>query len=308
MKEKIVTIFTPTYNRASLLPNLYKSLQQQTDCSFEWLVVDDGSSDNTGELFAKWTAEADFPIQYLKKENGGKHTAINLGLELAQGELFFIVDSDDTLPTDSIQTILRWVGTLPEDANKQFCGVCGLKAYTLDETVGDSFCGEWIDCTCLEREKYGIRGDKAEVFFTEVLRKYPFPVFEGERFVTEAVVWDRMAYDGFMLRFFNEITYLCEYLDSGLTRQGMDLYFRNPEGCGLYYRQCRKFQKFSPPVQRYYEIQCFLAWYRSITLKKIAELLDVPIVPLMVQSAFYRTREILSPIKHNLLKKVRRTK
>ena len=309
MDQINLTIFTPAYNRAELLPVLYQSLQQQTDHRFEWLIVDDGSSDHTRELVEGWLeVQNPFPIRYYRQENGGKHTAINRGAAMAHGELFFIVDSDDTLPPHSVETTLRWANTLPADAIETFCGVCGLKAYSAEKAVGESFDGEWIDCTCLERERCGIRGDKAEVFFTELLRRYPFPVFEGERFVTEAVVWDRMARDGYRLRYFNEITYLCDYLEGGLTNQGMALYFRNPKGYGLYLRQCREFGKFAQPVQTYYEIQCFLAWRKTMSMKQISQLLGIPAGPLAIRSAMYRTREILSPIKQRLLGRIRRNK
>ena len=143
-----ITVFTPTYNRETLLPALYQSLQQQTDHRFEWLIVDDGSADYTGDLVEGWIREANpFPIRYYRQENGGKHTAINWGAAMARGELFFIVDSDDILPPHSVETTLRWANTLPENATESYCGVCGLKAYSADKTVGKSFEGEWLDCT-----------------------------------------------------------------------------------------------------------------------------------------------------------------
>ena len=102
-KHKI-TVFTPTYNRAYILENLYRSLQRQTCKTFEWLVVDDGSADNTKELFERWQQEDNFfPIRYVKQENGGKCRAINQGLKLADGELFFTVDSDDYLTDDALE-------------------------------------------------------------------------------------------------------------------------------------------------------------------------------------------------------------
>lgn len=104
----MITIFTPTYNRAYRLPNLYKSLQEQTCKDFEWLVVDDGSTDNTSKLFEQWQAEENsFPIRYFKQPNGGKHRAINRGVKEAKGELFFIVDSDDTLSSNAIRIVFE---------------------------------------------------------------------------------------------------------------------------------------------------------------------------------------------------------
>lgn len=103
----LITIFTPTYNRAELLPRLHKSLQEQTNKNFEWIVVDDGSTDNTKEVIENiiLQQENDFPIRYFYKENGGKHTAINRGVREANGDLFFIVDSDDILTFNSVELI-----------------------------------------------------------------------------------------------------------------------------------------------------------------------------------------------------------
>ena len=117
-----VTVFTPTYNRAYILENLYRSLQRQSFTDFEWLVVDDGSSDGTKALFERWQKEDNlFPIRYCYKENGGKCRAINYGLKLAQGELFFTVDSDDYLTDDALEKVALWESTLPKD--QKFCGI-----------------------------------------------------------------------------------------------------------------------------------------------------------------------------------------
>ena len=119
-----ITVFTPTYNRAYIIETLYRSLQRQTYRDFEWLVVDDGSADNTKELFEAWQQEDNFfPIRYVKQENGGKCRAINYGLELAKGKLFFNVDSDDYLTEDAIEKLLSWEAGLPED--QKFCANCG---------------------------------------------------------------------------------------------------------------------------------------------------------------------------------------
>ena len=119
-----ITVFTPTYNRAYIIENLYRSLQRQTFRDFEWLIVDDGSSDNTEEVIASWQNEGnDFPIRYFKKENGGKCRAINYGVDRAEGELFFNVDSDDYLLDDALEKIDRWERELPKDG--KFCGVVG---------------------------------------------------------------------------------------------------------------------------------------------------------------------------------------
>lgn len=240
-----ITVFTPTYNRAYIIEKLYNSLLEQTFTDFEWIVVDDGSTDNTEELFEGILYNENlFEIRYLKVENGGKHRAINKGIEMASGEMFFIVDSDDYLPADALMQIANTERTIPEEQKSGFAGVCGIKAYTPEIWVGSTFHGsEYLDITSLEREKYQISGDKAEVFYTDVLRKYPFPEFEGERFLSEAVVWDRIANDGYKLRFFNHPIYICDYLPDGLSANCGEHFEKSPRGYALYITQSIAFGK-----------------------------------------------------------------
>jgi len=239
-----VSVFTPTYNRAYIIESLYSSLKRQTNMDFEWIIIDDGSTDDTEELFKRITSERNnFDVKYQKVSNGGKHRAINEGVLLAKGDLFFIVDSDDYLTDDAIEKIIEVEDSIPNDQKKFFAGVCGEKGFSVEKSVGNTFEHEYLDITSLEREKYNITGDKAEVFYTDVLRKYPFPEFEGENFVTECVVWDRIAHDGLKLRFFNDIIYICDYLPDGLTAHYRDLYKKNPASYGLYIYQCGAFGK-----------------------------------------------------------------
>ena len=302
-----LTVFTPTYNRAYIIENLYQSLQRQSCHDFEWLVVDDGSSDNTKELFDNWMKEEKpFPIRYYKQENGGKHRAINYAIPLAEGELFFIVDSDDYLTDDAVETILEQFKTLPSEDSRKYAGICNCKGYSMNQIMGTSFNGDYLDCTALERERHGITGDKAEVVFTYVMKQYPFPDFEGENFITEAVVWDRMAADGFCFRFYNKIVYLCDYRDDGLTKQGMELYFRNPKGWALYLRQCREYKKLTESVQSYFEVQCCLAWIKRMRVSEISKLLGIKTSYLVYKTMRYILRENGSKLKHLLLNKGRR--
>lgn len=302
-----ITIFTPTFNRAYILERLYNSLKKQINYSFEWLIVDDGSTDNTQELVANWLKEdLLFPICYYKKENGGKHRAINFALKRARGDLFFIVDSDDYLAETAVETIIQTYNTLPLKAIKKYVGVAGCKGYYNGNIVGTTFKGDYIDCLSVEREKYGISGDKAEVFLTRVLKEYPFPEFEGENFVTEATVWDRMALDGYYLRYFNDIIYLCEYLEDGLTQQGLDLYYNNPQGYGYYLRQCRKANKFEKNVQLYYDVECYFHWKNQRNIKEIADLIGTNPGVLIGQVMIYKLREYGSRCKKNVLKVMKR--
>ena len=168
----MVTVFTPTYNRAYIIDKLYKSLLAQTDKNFEWVVVDDGSTDNTEKYFKEILEQnSPFSITYVRQSNGGKHRAINRGVQLARGELFFIVDSDDYLLEDAIEKLIQWCNGL--DNSKKWAGVSGAKGYSSERCVGGVFDGaQYIDAKNSQRSKYNLYGDKAEAYFTEILKKY----------------------------------------------------------------------------------------------------------------------------------------
>lgn len=288
-----ITVFTPTYNRGYIIEKLYQSLQRQSFRDFEWIVVDDGSTDNTEELFQKFTAENNsFPIRYVKTQNGGKHRAINKGVSMAQGGLFFIVDSDDYLADDALQVIDEMERTIPNNQSQSFGGVCGQRGYTENTAIGTSFEGDILDITMLERSAHHIGGDKAEVLYTEVMRKYPFPEFEGENFLTECVVWDKIAADGYKLRFFNRISIICNYLPDGLTAQGEKLLLKNPRGYGLYLYQCGKYGKLRGLDKWNRYLYFFYSLREKMSFARIAECLCMnPIclwVRLLGMRVFYK--------------------
>ena len=238
-----VTVFTPTYNRAYILGDLYHSLQRQTCMDFEWLIVDDGSADDTKALVASWQGEKNpFPIRYVYQENGGKCRAINRGLKEADGRLFFTVDSDDYLTDNAIEKVIRWDGELPKDGH--FCGYVGNRGTTPTQTPNRLFPGGYLDGTALDRYDQ-VDGERAFVFYTEVHRKYLYPEFPGEKFLTEAVTWDLMAHDGYKMRFYNDIIWIWEYKDDGLTRAGYRVFLENPQGTGLFFRQKAEFLHYS---------------------------------------------------------------
>jgi glycosyltransferase involved in cell wall biosynthesis len=215
----MITIFTPTYNRAQLLPQLYNSLCRQTSKQFEWIIVDDGSKDNTSNLIKKWIKKNNgFKIIYVYKKNGGKHTAINIGTRIAKYNWFFIVDDDDYLKEDAIQSAISWIEDLKN--KKKFAAISGTKTFSNGKTIGGSFAkknGTYIDAKNTERKKYGLCGDKAEIYRTDILRKYPFPVFKGEKFLSECAVGDAIATDGYMIRWYDYPLMVCEYRDDGLS-------------------------------------------------------------------------------------------
>ena len=231
----MVTVFTPTYNRAYTLPFLYESLCTQTRKDFQWVVVDDGSQDDTENLINNWKNTADFEIVYIKQPNGGKQRAINNGVQYAKGEYFWIVDSDDTVSRDAVEKIEMWFYALPKD--EKFAGVSGTVGDKEGNIIGETFKGEYLDATSLERNKYNIKGDKCEVFYTEIMRKFPFPVFEGEKFTPEALVWNRIASAGYKIRWYNDIIYFACYLDDGYTKNVDKNLITNWKGYSLYVKE-----------------------------------------------------------------------
>lgn len=221
-----LTIVTPAYNRADKLPALYESLCQQTSVDFNWLVVDDGSQDGTKQVIEKMEQEGRLLISYLYKPNGGKHTALNLAIKTVKTELFFIVDSDDVLTPDAVETILRdWDRVRDQD----LCGIGYLRGYDSSKVIGDRYTADGlVDTFINERYNRGINGDKAEVWVTKCLQEAGgFPEYPGERFISESVLWIKMARKRKML-FRNKIIYITEYLAGGLSDSGRALRFRCP--------------------------------------------------------------------------------
>ena len=235
-----ITVFTPTYNRAYILHTLYESLVRQSFRNFEWLIIDDGSTDETETLISGWVNDNKLPIRYYKQPNGGKHRAINWALDLAEGELFFTVDSDDYLTDDALEKVAKWEAELPKDGI--FCGIAGNDGFANGETPNHLFEEDFFEGTMLDRYKEA-NGERAYVFYTDVHRKYKYPVFEGEKFMTEAVVWNRMARDGYKMRFYNDIIWIYEYKEDGLTKAGNSLFVNNPHGYVLWLKEKMDFEK-----------------------------------------------------------------
>ncbi len=269
-----MTVFTPTYNRAYILENLYRSLRRQGFRDFEWVIVDDGSTDGTGELVRKWQGEGNFfPIRYFYRENGGKCRGINYGLEVARGELFFTVDSDDYLTDDALEKVARWEEALPKD--QKFCAMVANRGDRPDHTPNTLFEGDYFDGNAFDL--YGkIDGERALIFYTEIHRKYLYPEFPGENFMTEAVTWNRMAYDGYKIRFFNDIIWIWEYKSDGLTKKGYDVFLKNPGGTGLFFREKAVF--FHYPLKTklgmWYGFTCDA--YPICTKDQVAEYIGMP--------------------------------
>ena len=225
----MITVLTPTFNRGGL-QSLWDSLQKQTVKDFEWLVVDDGSTDGTKDLITKLQEKSDFPIRYIYKSNGGKHTALNVGIQTICSELTFIVDSDDCVTDDAIESILKIHKKYRSQNN--ICGYAFLRAFPDGKVNGKKFdvnekIGSYIDVR-VNGDDTG--ADKAEVFKTHCLKEFPFPEYPNEKFLGEDLVWVRMARKYEMVHI-NKAIYVGNYLEDGLTNNRRKHNIASPVGC-----------------------------------------------------------------------------
>ena len=255
-KVPFLTIFTPTYNRGYIISKLYTSLKMQTIKNFEWLVVDDGSADNTQELLEKWKKEDnDFDIIYCKKENGGKPRAINYGVEIARGRYFFMVDSDDWLKYDAVEKMLKWIKEI--DQMDEYIGVGAAKAYPngvyLKGTAPRVNQDGYVDATNLERAKYNMDVDMCEAYKTEIFKRFPMAEWAGEKFAPEQIALNEIALRGYKLRWHKDIIYFCDYLEDGLTRGSKKLEKENPMGYAMMYNHKLKYDL---PVKEKFHSAC----------------------------------------------------
>ena len=232
----MTTIFTPTYNRAGFLVPLYDSIKKQSSRDFEWVIVDDGSTDNTYEVMADIISSHDdsFPIRYFKKPNGGKHTAINMGVNVAEGELFFIADSDDTIQPNCIEALSKYYKEIKE--RPEFVGVGGLIQTSEKEQISKGI-NHVTDATTIEMMYHlKTKGDFAEAYKLENLKSCQFPEIRGEKFCPEVLLWNRLT-KGKKVRFFNEVIYNRDYLKGGLTDNIIRIRMLSPVASMLTYKE-----------------------------------------------------------------------
>lgn len=237
MQDKFpLTILTPTYNRCDKLNRLYDSLCKQINKNFQWLIIDDGSTDNT-ESYINSLPKTNFQINYYKKQNGGKHTALNFSHKCIDGELVCIVDSDDYLIQEATETIIEeW--ELYKD-NKNINGMSFCKSYSNGKVVSklnakDTFISDHISY----RINKFISGDRCEVLRTDLFKQCIFPVFEDEKFMSENKLWVESAIN-YQTVYRNKSIYICEYLENGLSKSGRALRMKNPfsmmEDCKVFF-------------------------------------------------------------------------
>ena len=282
--KKLITVLTPTYNRAHLLPDLYRSLCEQTCHAFDWLIVDDGSTDETRELVFQWKKEnSSFHIAYFWKENNGKNRAVNDGVLLIETPFTMIIDSDDLLVEDAIVFLSSAAEEILND--NTIAGVSALRGLSVDTPLQKpSFPpGQFVLANNLERQYYQLDRDACEVYRTALLRKHPFGVWPRETFVPEEIVWNTIALEGLRLRWYHKVTCLVRYQTDGLSATSLKLQQSNPMGYASLFKHrvslSSSFQK-----RMYWNCQlfaqCFLGKHLVYGLKdnfSLCSLLSLPL-------------------------------
>lgn len=238
-----LTVFTPTYNRAHTLPRTYASLSRQDCKDFVWLIIDDGSTDDTRALVKAWqTQEHSFEIRYLYKENGGMHTAHNVAYEVIDTELNVCIDSDDCLAPGAVRKILAKWDSVQKD---KYAGIIGLDADLQGNLIGTGFPAGMAETTLSGYYAAGGRGDKKLVYRTDVMRQYPpYPVFEGEKYVALAYKY-RLIDQDYKLAVLNDVLCNVEYQQDGSSNTMWRQYLNNPKGFAFWRKVCMQY-----PVSR----------------------------------------------------------
>lgn len=256
----MLTVFTPTYNRKEKIKKLYNSLLKQNTKNFEWLIVDDGSVDKTDEYIEKIKKDNKIKINYFYKKNGGKPSAYNEGLKHALGEVFFCIDSDDILKENILSVIENDFKEIEND--EKTCALMYNQAYIKkpQKIIGTEFPKDnLIDNYYNIYHNYNVTGDKLIVFKTSVARKYLFPIIDGEKFIPEALIYNRIALKyNFLCK--NNVAAYKEYLEDGYSNNYFELVKRNPKGNALYYKEVYGFNKSLYNIYGYL-LFCFFAKY-----------------------------------------------
>nr|WP_235788458.1 glycosyltransferase family 2 protein [Salipaludibacillus sp. CUR1] len=236
-KVKKLTVFTPSFNRAYCLHQCYNSLKEQICKDFIWLIIDDGSTDGTKELVMDWVAENELDIQYVRQENQGMHGAHNTAYDRIETELNVCIDSDDSMPPDAVEEILTfWEANRSEDVS----GIIGLDVRTDGNIIGTKLPDHIEKSTLFDLHyKHGVTGDKKLVYRTALSKKYPYPLFKGEKYVGLAYKYYKLDEDYPML-LLNKPLCIVEYLPDGSSNNMFRQYRKNPKGFAFYRKELMK--------------------------------------------------------------------
>ncbi|SKA11930.1 glycosyltransferase family A protein [Consotaella salsifontis] len=231
-KAPFFTIFTPTYNRAALLPRAFESIETQGFRDFEWIVVDDGSTDETEALVRGWREQASYPIDYIRQANLGRYKAINCGIQLAKGELFVILDSDDWFAPNGLTILYEAWRAIEPGRRQKIAGIWALCAKPNGDLACSRYPRDEFDGNTIEiKSLHGFKGESCHAIRTDVRRAYLFPEL-ADKYCPPSLVWNRIAVAHDM-RFINRVVQFKEYQPEGLTRQGAVKIARYPNGFRL---------------------------------------------------------------------------
>ena len=236
MSRKLLTVVTPTFNRAYILDKCYKSLKQQTNKSFIWMIIDDGSTDNTEELVNKWINESLIEIIYFKKSNNGKASALNMALDHVNTEYFVCLDSDDIFTNDAVEIALQELSKISDD--KKVCGILALRNALNGEVLGGKRIPTNVHyATVMDiTDKYNIRSEFIQFYKTSIITKYRFPVIQGEKFISPEYISMEINRK-YLFNISQSKFCICEYLPDGLTQNKIKVIRDNPKGYTLVKRQ-----------------------------------------------------------------------
>ena len=266
-----ISVYTLTYNRGYILERMYRSLKDQTDHSFEWIVVDDGSTDNTKELVEGWSAETtEFDIRYEYIPHGGIGRALSKAISMARYEIIMSADSDDRYLPDTIAFVRARFPEIAQD--ESFAGICGLWQHSDGGLVGgEPPFKDFVDATFWELE-YAKYADCIYIYKTSVRRKYPPRIFEGDAHTYLGISENDMAHDGLKMRWFNHIVGVGDYLSDGITRNASENALKSPRGVICYNGQKLRYGLISPETAYRILLGVYLRERENISMPEMQEL------------------------------------
>lgn len=292
---KLITVFTPTYNRSSTLKRCYESLIAQTSNNFIWQIIDDGSSDNTEELVEKFISEDKINITYIKKENGGKVSAINKSLDITETELWVCLDSDDYFFPTAIECYEKLYPLIKNE--EKISGLFSVRS----NPDGTPMQGKGIpnDLVCETqfdlRYKYHIEPEYVQVYKTKVINNYKYPLFPNEKYMPLSYIQDQID-QKYLFRIFHDPTMVCEYRSDGITNNQKRLVVKNPRGYTEFKRQ-----QITIAKQFYFKIKACIAYdtgcilssnIKAIVKESPSKFLTFALVPLGLLDYYLRYKRL----------------
>ncbi|HZW03335.1 MAG TPA: glycosyltransferase family 2 protein [Anaerolineaceae bacterium] len=293
------SVFTPTLNRAHTLPRVCAALQAQTYRDFEWLIIDDGSTDVTPELVRGWQAEGAMPIQYHWQTNAGKHAAVNHGVAVARGAFFLFLDSDDACVPTALERLKYHWDAIPAGQKERFSAVSSLAQDPDGRVIGSRFPFDPTDSDPLEiRLKYQVTGEKWGFHRTDVLRQFPYPRFGQEKALPESLLWNRIALR-YKTRYVNEPLEIYYPAPDGWGKNSTRIRARNPHGTRQYYREFVAMDYPIPPARLLREYANYVRYslHAGVGFGRTLAEIPAPLTCLLAWpvglAAFWRDRRVM---------------